>query len=216
MRGTQRSQLRIYVHRHVVNILDSPTAPRAGRDERCGNDGPAPALGLGQGPADHRNQPIQQLHSSLGHKPEFKFSKCDARVRDGFFEAVASCPFTVRALVVEKKVIYSEELRRNNDCFYNYFVKQLMNFDSGVLRSARVRIDGSGGRDFQRALGSYLRRELRGKIRDVKMVDSSRDAVMQLADMSIGAIARSYRERPDAARWRNMLRSRIENVWMFR
>lgn len=160
---------------------------------------------------------IQRLHSSLGHKPEFKFSKCDARVRDGFFEAVAGqCAFTVRALVVEKKLIYSKELRRNNDSYYNYFVKQLMSFDGGILRNARVRIDGSGDRDFQRALGSYLRRELRGKIRDVKMVDSSRDSLMQLADMSIGAIARSYRERPDAARWRSMLRTRIKNVWTFR
>lgn len=160
---------------------------------------------------------IQQLHSSLGHKPEFKFSKCDAGVRDGFFEAVtAQCAFTVSALVVEKKMIYSEELRRNNDSFYNYFVKQLMNFDGGSLRNARVRIDGSGDREFQRALGSYLRRQLRGKVRDVKMVDSSRDSLMQLADMSVGAIARSYRARPDAARWRNMLRPRIENVWMFR
>lgn len=167
--------------------------------------------------ANAAHELIQQLHSSLGHKPEFKFSKCDARVRDGFFEAVtAQCAFTVRALIVEKKVIYSDELRRNNDCFYNYFVKQLMNFDGGVLRDARVRIDGSGDRDFQRALSSYLRRELRGKIRDVKMVDSNRDELMQLADMSIGAIARSYRDRPDRARWRNMLHPRIEDVWAFR
>lgn len=99
---------------------------------------------------------IDQLHSSLGHKPEFKFSKCHARVRDAFFESVtAQCAFTVRALVVEKKLIYSEVLRQNSDSFYNYFVKQLMNFDGGALKNARVRIDGSGDRDFQRALAKH-------------------------------------------------------------
>ena len=166
--------------------------------------------------ANEASVAIQQLRSDIGHKAEFKFSKSSTEARDAFFKRVATCDFAVRALVVNKEVIYSEKLRTNNDAFYNYFVKQLMNFDDGALKDARVRIDGSGSRDFQRALGSYLRRELRGKIRDLKMIDSHRDQLMQLADMCIGAIARSYRDRDDPARWRNMLRHRIENVWEFK
>jgi hypothetical protein len=45
--------------------------------------------------------------------------------------------------------------------------KMLMAHDDGTLNAARVRIDGSGGREFQRSLNSYLRRELGVKIKDV-------------------------------------------------
>jgi hypothetical protein len=159
---------------------------------------------------------IQGLHEKLCHKPEFKFSKCSQDVRDRFFSAVSGCPFAVRALIVNKGVLYSPHLRANPDQFYNYFVKQLMAFDSGILQNARVRIDGSGDREFQRALGHYLRRELGGKVKDVKMSDSCRDQLMQLADMCIGAITRSERPRKDAQRWHRMLRPRIANVWHYR
>jgi hypothetical protein len=159
---------------------------------------------------------ICDLHDSLSHRPEFKFSKCSQDVRDRFFAAVAGCPFTVRALIVDKAALYSPHLRANPDQFYNYFVKQLMAFDSGILQNARVRIDGSGDREFQRALGGYLRRELGRKVKDVKMLDSRRDQLMQLADMCIGAITRSERVRKDATRWQRMLEPRITNVWRYR
>ena len=67
----------------------------------------------------------------------------------------------------------------------------LMAHDGGLLQAASVRIDGSGSQEFQRALGAYLRRELGHRIKDVKMSDSARDPLMQLADMCIGAIART-------------------------
>ena len=45
----------------------------------------------------------------------------------------------------------------------------------------------------------------------------TRDNLIQLADMVAGAIARSYRhsERKDAARWRQMLASKIEIIREF-
>lgn len=130
--------------------------------------------------------------------------------------AVASLPFSIRAILVRKEDIYSLHLRGQVDAFYSYFVKQLLAYDGGVLAAARVRIDGSGDREFRRALGTYLRRELKGKLRDVRMTDSKRDTLTQLADMCIGAIARSARDRKDGRRWLDMLRPRIENIWHFR
>lgn len=159
---------------------------------------------------------IEGLHSELRHRSEFKFSKCDSRVRDGFFEATSRCSFCVRALVVRKQAIYSEKLRHDNETFYNYFVQQLMQFDNGSLMTARVRIDGSGDREFRRALGTYLRRKLGTRIRDIKLTDSKSDPLIQLADMCVGAIARSYRDRTDASRWRDMLAPRIEDIWEFK
>lgn len=158
---------------------------------------------------------IIEVAEAAGHRTEFKFSKSRHAVRDAFFRAVAACPFTMRALIVRKELLHSQKLRTDTDCFYNYFVRMLMAYDNGTLTAARVRIDGSGGRDFQRALGTYLRRELGARIRDVKMSDSASDRLMQLADMCIGAVTRAERDRESATRWRDMLKPRIADVWHF-
>ena len=157
--------------------------------------------------------------TSLRIKTEFKFNKCAAPVKDRFFEAVASCKFSVRALVVDKSKIYSDNLRENKDRFYNFFVKSLLQHDNDALVGARTKIDGSGDREFKRELTAYLKRESEtGKIVSVKFAESHRDNPIQLADMVAGAIARSYREgdRTEHDRWRKMLGSKIQNVWDFK
>jgi hypothetical protein len=88
---------------------------------------------------------------------EFKFNKCCDAVRDRFFESVAPFDFTIRALVVDKAKIYNDHLRENKERFYNYFVKLLLHRDHGVLCGARIKIDGSGDREFKRELERYLR-----------------------------------------------------------
>lgn len=162
---------------------------------------------------------IGEARERLRVKPEFKFNKSANVVRDGFFEAVRPFQFAVRALVVDKARIYSEGLREDKGRFYSYFVKMLLKHDGGVLQGARVKIDGSGDREFKQELAGYLRREsAAGKLESVRFSESHRDNLIQLADMAAGAIFRSYRadDRKDAGRWRAMLASKIEDVWEFR
>ena len=168
--------------------------------------------------AERTSQVIAQARERLRVRPEFKFNKCANVVRDGFFEAVRSCRFTIRALVVDKALIYSEGLRDDKGRFYNYFVRMLLEHDNGALQGARVRIDGSGDREFKQELERYLRRQLdAGKLSSVKFAESHRNNLIQLADMAAGAIFRSYRDdRKEAGRWRAMLASKIEDVWEFR
>lgn len=162
---------------------------------------------------------IGAARERLRVKPEFKFNKSANLVRDGFFEAVRPFQFSVRALVVDKARIYSEGLREDKGRFYSYFVKMLLKHDGGALQGARVKIDGSGDREFKQELAGYLRRESEvGKLESVKFAESHRDNLIQLADMAAGAIFRSYRtdDRKDAGRWRAMLASKIENIWEFK
>lgn len=173
------------------------------------------------GVAERTSLAVAEARERLRVKPEFRFSKaCDA-VRDEFFAAVGGFDFRVRALVVDKAAIYSERLRDTPAVFYRYFVRMLLDHDGGALSDARVRIDGSGDREFKRELGAYLRRELKaGKVRDVRFGDSCRDNLLQVADMAAGAVLRSYRggDRDRCERWLRMLRrsGRIENIWPFR
>jgi hypothetical protein len=166
--------------------------------------------------AERTSASIQQAKDRLRVKPEFKFSKCSAVVRDGFFAAVASHRFSVRAIVIEKARIYSTYLRSRPDNFYSFFVNMLIQHDGGVLQGASIKIDGSGDREFKRALESYLRQQtVGGKIAKLRFADSHRDNLIQLADMVTGAIARSYSDRSDADRWFRQISSKISNVWEF-
>ncbi len=169
--------------------------------------------------AEATSKAIEAARTQLRIKPEFKFNKCSHLARDGFFEAVQPYSFAIRALVVDKARIYSGNLREDKERFYNYFVKLLLEHDNGVLQGARIKIDGSGDREFKQELERYLRQQCQaGKIASVKFSESHRDNLIQLADMAAGAIARSYRdgERKHADRWRKMLARKIEDVWDFR
>lgn len=170
------------------------------------------------GEAERASAAIRRTRDLLGVKPEFKFAKCCDHFRDAFFETVAEFDFRVRAIVVEKARVYSANLRGDCDSFYNFFVRSMLKYDNGTLRGASVKIDGSGDREFKRALAAYLRRHVGpGKIGKVAFADSKGDNLLQLADMCAGAIARSYRagDRPNADRWRRMLKPKTEDVWEF-
>lgn len=170
--------------------------------------------------AEATSKAIAELRKSMKIHPEFKFSKTRAPVKDKFFDTVCQYNFEVMALVVDKNKIYSSRLRADTDSFYNYFIKTLMHYDKGLLDNASIKIDGSGDKEFKNALTSYLRQSIGPeKIKKFKFVDSKSDNLIQLADMVVGAIARSYNEnRKDGHRWLNTLKSkqRIKNIWDFR
>jgi hypothetical protein len=168
--------------------------------------------------AEAASAAVGHLRERLNVKPEFKFSKCRDDHKDAFFACVDPYRFRVRALVVNKHTIYSANLRSNVDSFYNFFVRNMLRHDNGTLAGAKIKIDGSGDREFKRVLETYLRRGAGpGKIKSVRFVDSRSDNLVQLADMCAGAIARSYKEgtRDECWRWRDLLRRKLEDVWEF-
>lgn len=169
--------------------------------------------------AERAGKAIGEARERLRVKPEFKFSKCRDSIRDAFFQTVAPFNFIVRALVVTKETIYSKQLRKEKDHFYNYFVQMLLRHDNDLLEGAKIKIDGSGDREFKQELERYLKQQLSaGKIKSFKFAHSHSDNLIQLADMAAGAIARSYREddRKNARRWRAMLGNKVDDVWEFK
>ena len=160
---------------------------------------------------------IQTAMSELRAWPEFKFNKSSNQVRDDFFQAVRSCPFLVRAIVVQKGMIYSPHLMTDKEDFYRFFIRLMMTHDDGMLSDAHVVIDGSGDRQFKRMLKHALGKQVGDRLKSLRFGNSRNDQLVQLADMCVGAIARSYRaDRKNSGRWRDMLQPRINNVWEFR
>lgn len=169
--------------------------------------------------AETTSKAIGELRKILKINPEFKFSKTRADIKDKFFESICQYNFQVRAIVIDKSKIYSPKLRNDTDAFYNYFLKTLMQYNNDILKNTSIKIDGSGDKEFKNALKVYLRQSLgQDRIKKFKFINSKNDNLIQLADMIVGAIARSYNEkRNDGNRWLNILKKKrkINNIWNF-
>jgi len=170
--------------------------------------------------AERASKNITELQSSLRIAQEFKFSKTHPNIKDDFFHNICKHNFLVHALIVDKKNVYSGYLRDNKENFYKTCMRKLMQNDSALLKNARIKIDGSGTSIFRISLRKYLQNHIGNqKISSLKFVDSKRDNLIQLADMTIGAIARANdSNRKDHRRWLDILESRgkIANIWSFR
>ncbi len=141
---------------------------------------------------------IKELRRTLGLSDnyEFRFNGSNRDIRLAFLRCAARLEFRVRAIVMDKARIYGAELRSSKDSFYRYAIKMVLQHNFGKIRNARLRLDGHGDREFRRELRSYLSREVRSRAGDppviakLKMVDSKRDVLIQLADMVAGTLRR--------------------------
>jgi len=168
--------------------------------------------------AQEADEAIRQCAIDCRVKPEWKFNNSSNEKRDAFFECISGLDFKVRAISVDKAVLYSHELKTNPSRFYNFFTKSMLKHDNGRLSNAKIIIDGSGDRRLRQELGRYLKQELpKGSMRKLSFRDSRDDRLVQLADMTAGAIARSYSDRAHKDRWRRSLQraGRVDNIWNF-
>lgn len=166
---------------------------------------------------------IKELRRELGKsdKFEFKFNKCSRKYREEFLKTVSGSKFRIRAIVMRKKVIKSEELKNKKESFYNYTVKLVLKHSFGKIKKAKVRIDGSGDRLFRKNLFTYLRKELNNKntkiVKDVKMQDSKKNVLIQLSDMIAGSINRTYdKEKTDTRAYWDIIKKHKEDIWEFK
>lgn len=150
---------------------------------------------------------------------EFKFNKTNKKFKDAFFNAVNSFDFKIRAIVVNKKLIYSPRLRNYKENFYNYIIMQILR-NSNKIKDAKLRFDKRGEKALRNQLRVYLSRELNNKnkkvFKDLKFVDSKQNTLVQLADMSAGSIFASYTGKDKT--YLNKLKAdkHIEDVWEYK
>lgn len=152
---------------------------------------------------------------------EFKFFKSSKKVRTKFLKVVGPFKFRIRALVVEKALIHSPQLRENRQSFYSYAIKTVLKYSGTSILDARIKIDGSGDRLFRKSFLGYLRRELNSGnkriIKNCKLVDSKSNVLIQMADMIAGSIRRSYDvSSTDRKIYKSIIIKHIEDEWPFK
>ena len=165
---------------------------------------------------------IKELRRNLkvSNKYEFKFNKCSKTFRKSFLETVMDFNFRVRAIVIDKRLIYSDMFKESKEMFYNFSLKQVLEKNNKTIKNAKIRLDGLGERTFRQSLTSYLRQNLNSKdikiLKNLKFRDSKNDVLIQLADMIAGTIHRKYTLKIDGKEYLNIIQKRIENIWEFK
>lgn len=151
---------------------------------------------------------------------EFKFNKTNKQIRLGFLNAVKGCSFRIRAIMIDKTLIYSPELKRNKNKFYNYAIKEVLSNSGGTISKAKLRLDGHEDRAYKKAAKTYFRQQLTmgsSIIKDVKYVDSKSDNLIQLADMVAGSIYKTAQTtKTDCNEYLEVISDRVEDIWNFR
>lgn len=136
---------------------------------------------------------IQDIKTQLGlnHSVELKFTKSKPSLRRGFFSKIHQLNLISTSVVLDKRQIEpmsSTELQIR-------LLRDLLHNSGLDLNSAKVFLDGQGSRDsihtIQRSL-SIANVGAPRQIRELKFADSSKNGLIQLADMIAGSIHRSF------------------------
>jgi hypothetical protein len=146
-------------------------------------------------------QNIERLRSRLKMRGEFRFSQNIAFVRQAFFDSVLDCDFTIFATVVHKT-----RLPAPVPNFYNDTLRRLL--DASQVQEANIVLDGKNSKNLTNKLKSYLKKECLYPIQRLRLKDSRKDSLLQLADMVAGAIMRVYSRQDDT--YFNLIRPKIK------
>ena len=163
---------------------------------------------------------IEKYRQDLGWSPnkEFKFYKSRSMVRTGFFRIVRRGNFSIRAVLVDKAKLTEDFSSRNKMGFYHFIVKELMaHYDD--LFEVRLRMDGKAENEYKRAVATYLRKNLNTAnrvIANFSYVNSVNDSLIQLADMTAGAIRRTAEtDKTDHLLYYNIIKEKIFDLWYY-
>lgn len=150
---------------------------------------------------------------------EFKFNKTNRKFRNAFINTVDRFDFKIRAIVVDKKTIYSPRLRNYKENFYNHIIMQVLR-RSDHIKNAKLKFDKRGEKTLRNELRVYLSRELDNKNKqifsDLKFVDSRQNTLIQLADMVAGSIYAAHTKKDKAYLDKLKEANRVEDIWEFK
>ena len=145
--------------------------------------------------AEACNQRIELVRKELQLRSdyEFHYKKDSDKIKEYFLQSVAPYNFFYYGIVVNKTLLYSDNLQIK-ESFHKYVSSLVFENAKEKIHDAIVVMDGTYGKDFERSLQSYLKNRfnINGiyKIKKVKSQDSKKNNLLQLADYIASGIHR--------------------------
>ena len=160
------------------------------------------------------NNAISEYRRSLGWRDghEFKFRTTSKDIKLRLLEIVSRYQFDVYAVYVDKSNYPNVFKFTDNEKLYNWTAKELL--ATMPLNNATIKMDGKYTKQYRLHVKSYIRQELNSsnnkKVGDFRVQDSRRDNLIQLADIIVGSINRSFQtDKTDASQYVNVFKKKI-------
>ena len=160
--------------------------------------------------ADKADSCINLLRRQLGLPSdfEFHFNSLNNKRREAFLQSVASQEFFYSGIVIDKRKLDGASMQYG-DSFHQYTCGLVFQNMKSYLYNSIVVIDGTGSRQFKRALQTYLKKCTNDRdtqhIKQVRMQQSRNNNLLQLADMICGAVRRSHGNKQDSQTYRQLI-----------
>lgn len=126
---------------------------------------------------------------------EFHFKRNSDNVRKQFFEAMIPYNFFYYWFVLNKKRLYGEWFR-SKESFYKTISWYIFENAKEKLDNAKIVIDKNWNNEFRNSLAKYLKTKMNNssikRIKKVKMQDSHKNNLLQLADYVASWLNRLY------------------------
>ena len=152
----------------------------------------------------------------LSDRSEFHFNKMRPEQRRRFLSAIARYNFSYWGIIINKAKLIRGSFQLQKS-FYEYACDLVFEKVKPRLSNAIVVMDETGSKGFGRQFKTYLAHRLkdelgRSLIKKLKTQDSTRNNLLQMADMVVGSIARSYTDKRDATGYRKLIEQREIDV----
>jgi ribosome-binding ATPase YchF (GTP1/OBG family) len=116
---------------------------------------------------------------------EFHYKKDSDIRKQAFLESIAPYDFFYYGIVVDKKLLYSINLQIR-ETFYKYICSLVFENAKEKIHNANVFVDGTYEKAFEQSFQKYLKTKMNingsYKIKKVKMLDSKKHHLLQVAD----------------------------------
>jgi len=151
-----------------------------------------------------RNLGWNELH-------EFKFNTAKKEIVLDLIKFMKPFDFSAYAIVLDKSKITQKDIPKDKASLYHYAIKELLL--RLKLTNPVITIDGRAGKQYSQRIKTYIRQSLRERGVEkprIYIVDSRKNALIQLTDIIAGSIARSYsKDKTDAQVYKKALGDKI-------
>lgn len=169
----------------------------------------AAALFLDLDVAQELSTRIALFRKNLGWRAdhEFKFAKIRKDIIVDLLKLISTYDFKIYAAYIDKKSFRQYSFSTNENLYY-WTIKELL--QEMPLDESKIEIDGRSSKQNMQRMATYLRKEVadKSKLRIV-FEDSSKDNLIQLADLIAGSINRSFTDKTDAKTYLRIIKSKI-------